>query len=102
MAKKLKHVKERHLYMLHILIITYLHVRQLLIDTKLSINTLPAQIYCDSFICSNVSTRMETKGTKRNIPANSITTDRNTSKAKFVREEWKGITLLRYEAYSQR
>ena len=38
--------------MLRIVIATYLHVRQLLIVSRESINTLPAQIYYESFLCS--------------------------------------------------
>ena len=47
----------------------------------------------------NVSNRMETEGTRRckqqmeerRIAVKSITTDRNKSVAKLVREEWKGV-----------
>ena len=47
----------------------------------------------------NVSIRMETEETERckkqmeerNIPVKSITTDRNISVARFVREEWKSV-----------
>ena len=34
--------------LLRIMMATYLHVRQLLIVTRLSTNTLPAQIYCSA------------------------------------------------------